>query len=289
MSDVVDGFRDRLAQVRHSLRSRDGEPMPVSLIAVSLALSAMALIVGLLLGWESFVSNIAASLVILGPGLFISNILIGLSRENKTTTEIEPLLKLVTDILLTLLPVVREVAICANLSIPSSLAPEVDGVGRVVEAQRLFDDTRRFLSAALQDGGESLPERISVTPTMLSIAGFSTVESLVGNINVYRSCPEAILFASVLVSTYNDRFIPTWYAPEVSPGREVYSVQLGFGEFQRHALEMGVLSKEKSPLHVGTYQFLNGLANLLEMSRSVLHSLQEAAPAPIAVKLKKVA
>src|SRR5215510_5824917 len=107
-----------------SIGVRGTAPMPTALIFASLLLSVLALIAGLFLGWQGLVSNVAANLVIVGPGLFISNVLIGTARERRLAAEIQPLLLVIVSVLKPLVGVARAAAEQAHLKIPDDSSDE---------------------------------------------------------------------------------------------------------------------------------------------------------------------
>jgi len=71
----------QLRRIGALTRSDDSDPLPLPLVATSVALSIVAVAVGGTLGWSGLVASLAANLVLLGPGLLLTNVLLKARRR----------------------------------------------------------------------------------------------------------------------------------------------------------------------------------------------------------------
>lgn len=62
-------------RIEGGLKERPGDPLPLTWVMVAMMISGLAMAVGALRGVDDFLMNVTANLALLGPGLFITNVL----------------------------------------------------------------------------------------------------------------------------------------------------------------------------------------------------------------------
>ncbi|ODR14611.1 hypothetical protein AWC26_08910 [Mycobacterium shimoidei] len=126
-----------LKRVHSWATTGSGDPIPTALTVAGCIVSAFALGWGLSVDWRGFALNVAASLTIVGPALFLSNILVKRIQDVRARHRLAPLAQTVLLILHSAVQTTQQaldlLGVDASLDVPSDPV-EVTTLQRVKSA-----------------------------------------------------------------------------------------------------------------------------------------------------------
>jgi hypothetical protein len=83
-------LRPALDQLRATLSEHDADPLPMEWVFSGVAISVLAIVAGIALERDELVLNVLVNLVLLGPGLVLTNIAARDWRLRRLGTRIDP-------------------------------------------------------------------------------------------------------------------------------------------------------------------------------------------------------
>ena len=107
---------------RNWIAARRSDPVPTLLTIAGCVMSAAALLYALTSGWLGVVANIIADLILIGPALLISNIIVRRIQDARVRARVQPLLHVIAQLLHWAVPTAKQaldtLEIKADLDMP---------------------------------------------------------------------------------------------------------------------------------------------------------------------------
>lgn len=170
----------------------------MALTAGGLVVSLIALPAGLRIDAEGFVNNVAAALVLIGPGLFLSNVIVGRARSVRTAHHVAPQLELAVGLLAE--AVDSGGHLCRLLKVDFPVArPDVGSVADIVEVAAALEATLAAVDRAIAEPGMEKSETVPFDDVPLVVPRFGLINRLIEGVNGQHPMPTTMVSAHAAV------------------------------------------------------------------------------------------
>lgn len=293
---------DQVRALYRAVRNHDGDNLPTALVVLGGVLSVGGLVVGLLFDWTNLVMNVAANLVVLGPGLLITNYLVRAWRDRGLTTRMVPQIELLLTGIVRMGDLAVDLGEKLKLSLPAHEWERFLAGGERTAVSRIpaMGSALSALFAALPEPDKAhfdgdLAE-LSVTIPMVNVPPMSLVERVVGHLDRLKPMPEAYLSASKLQYLHDSRYFRTVFNPKgrgpidgvvIPDGYGISDVRKGFDDFARYAMEHSAPEEGASPVTVKSWDYYMAIWIMLMESVRLLIELEKYLPVGVRAQFQK--
>ncbi|HUO38211.1 MAG TPA: hypothetical protein VMU34_10355, partial [Mycobacterium sp.] len=168
--------------------------MPVLLTAGGCLVSVAALVFSVYFDWRSVVSNIAADLILVGPALFLSNIIVKRIQDARARARIAPLLDVIAQLLHWAVPTAKQALDMLGAQSVLDMPAEGEEHITLTHAESALADAVTQLDAATQR--RQLPAALSIGQS-LSFPRFGAIRRLVEQADHSHPMPWSIAAANI--------------------------------------------------------------------------------------------
>jgi len=184
-----------------SWASRRTDPIPYALTVLGLVLSAFAAGWGVAHDWQGFALNLSASLAIVGPALFLSNVIVKYVQAARAEVLLKPMLLVVLTELNSTVNLVHHACDMLGLDLPNDPPPSPVGMDRATFVAVRLDNVAR----ALRDAQSALTDARTrrTPPSELSLKApivfprFRLMLSMVEQMHRMYPMPETVVGVAV--------------------------------------------------------------------------------------------
>jgi hypothetical protein len=270
-----------------TVKNHDSDPLPSSLILASVGLSFASLWMGVALDAGALVVNVISNLVLLGPGLIVTNYVVKHIRDKRMTSRVVPQLTLLSGILGGISGVVIDLNERLKVGIPADLLralsreaeADVADLGSLARLNGLLQSVVRHMPLV---GDFDIPDydsRLAVTERMMNMPPMILVERIVERIDAMWAVPESYIIAVQLKFVYESvNFSGIIWLGE-TPDTRIYDVYKGFDGFKRTAREYSVPQDgDSSPFLVDPWQYYRFVRNVTGGVTELLTYLAQECP-----------
>jgi hypothetical protein len=255
-------------RARNWIAARRSDPVPVLFTAGGCLVSAAALIFGAYFDWRGVVSNVTADLILVGPALFLSNIVVMRIQRGRARARIAPLLRVIAQLLHWAVPTAKQAL--DILSADAQLDMPREGEEQITLAHvesALADAVTRF-EAAIR--GRRLPATL-VIPQPLTFPRFGAIRSLVQQADQSCPMPWSIAAANIAEDWAERCGVEFVYSGE--DGASVHRRVVGLSHIEEES--KGAVSTTR----LGAETYLQAVRGCLYSAHRLAHRLAGEAPA----------
>lgn len=162
--------------VRRWIAARQSDPVPVLLTSAGCVISAAALIVGLYFDWRGVASNVIADLILVGPALLLSNIVVTRIQDARARARIAPLLHVIAQLLHWAVPTAKQALEMLGNKPDLDMPAEGEEHITLAHVESALANAVTQLNAATE--GRRLPATLTISEP-LSFPRFSAMRRLV--------------------------------------------------------------------------------------------------------------
>lgn len=232
-------------------------------------LSAIGLVYGLVVDWRGFSVNVAASLLLVGPALFLSNVVVKWIQDARVKKRVMPLLLTVTQILHRAVRSAKQahemVGIDVSLDLPSEGDEPFSDFERV---ERALADADTKLSA-LDITQDELPRTVNLVAP-LQFPPFGAIRRMIEQIDRSYPIPWTLIKAH-LAEDWSERC-----------GIDFYYAELSVVPVQRRYIGLGQIAEQSrgtnSTTKVHRRDYLACAAGSVSNAQSILKQLMREIP-----------
>jgi hypothetical protein len=273
-------------------RTKD-DPLVPYLTAGGLVLTVIGVVGGLIIDAGELVGNVFANLVLLGPALVISNILVAYVRRARSHKRAEwhmavigvlllPGVKVANDFLEMLGSETR----CDVEGLIAGLFTR-DGIldlhGLVASLDDAADNVEKATDQYLSDKGDDLEIWMPIKGEVLALPNMAAVQAVVATLDREIPCPDALLSAAAAEQFSRFGFIDfvfhgsgSMYGPPPGLASYVREPKIGFGEISAWMLRG--MERADDHITVGIESYYSFVLECLSRSKNVIRDIIEVAP-----------
>ena len=264
--------------VKRWLRIHDSDPLSAVLLVVGLGISLAALVIGLLLGWEGFVSNVAAAAVLIGPGFYLTNFIVReyesrrlRARHNAT---------LMSAVMLAAESAALADRVCAMIGPEFEVGPRLRENLAEEARSSSFQDVVLGELAAAERRLEYAIEVAEDKPASFDISGgitfpmFPIIDELIGTVASNISIPDTVLRSKIAAYGYHRQSASVEYCP--NDGKCWVSRVTGLDAIQDAHLPNAYFSfGNTKSVGIGTIELFNCVMWCLRNSVAIVTAVRE--------------
>jgi hypothetical protein len=249
---------------RNWIAARRSDPVPTLLTIAGCVMSAAALLYALTSDWLGVVANIIADLILIGPALLISNIIVRRIQDARVRARVQPLLHVIAQLLHWAVPTAKQaldtLEIKADLDMPGPGEEQI----RLAHVER-----------ALADAIAQLHAHHGPPPTMLAISKplsfprFSAIRRLVQQADQAYPMPWSIAAANLAEDWAERCGVDFMYRHDGQLLRRRY---VGLAQVEEHS--KGAVATAQ----VDAESYLQAVEGCLHSSHAIARRLAEEAP-----------
>lgn len=245
------------------------DPVPKALTVAGGVLSAIGLVYGLVVDWKGFSVNVAASLLLIGPALLVSNIVVKWIQDARVKRRTMPLIRVVAQTLHWAVRSAKQahemLGIDISLDLPSAEADPFSDFDRVKHA---LADAHSKLSA-LESDQDRFPREVNLIAP-LEFPPFGAIRRMIEQVDRWHPIPWTVIRAN-LAEDWSERCGIDFYYAQPS-GAPIQRRYVGLGRIAE--LSRGTNSTTK----VHRRDYLACVLVCLRDAQSLLKQLMEEIP-----------
>jgi hypothetical protein len=252
--------------VRHWIAARRSDPVPVLLTVAGCVVSVAALIAGGYFDWRGVVANVLADLVLVGPALLLSNIIVKRIQEARARVRIAPLLAVIAQLLHWAVPTAKQALEMLETEADLDIPVEGDEHITLARVESALADAATQLERATQ--GRRPPATWDIQQP-LWFPRFGAIRRLVEQANQSYPMPWSIAAANLAEDWAERCGVDFTYAGDEA--QQIHRRYVGLVEIEEQS-ETAVMAR------VGTESYLQAVRGCLYCAHALAERLASEAP-----------
>ncbi len=242
--------------------------MPVLLTAGGCLVSAAALMFGAYFDWRGVVSNVTADLILVGPALFLSNIIVKRIQDARARARVAPLLHVIAQLLHWAVATAKQAL--DMLDVEAQLDMPLEGEEHITLAHAesaLADAVTRFDAATR---GRRLPETLVISQP-LTFPRFGAIRRLVQQADQSYPMPWSIAAANIAEDWAERCGVDFIYSR--AEGASIHRRHVGLSQIEEQSKGAAATTR------LGAESYLQAVHGCLHSAHRLAHRLADEAPA----------